>query len=164
MAEVLKIKNRFLTSLVVWLVQQSLKGQYSRARTRFVNKCQVRIKEVSDFYQELLEKMALKEANNEFKKEKRNINGVMKEVFSFKDKKTEEEFIKEVDELYDEDFILEVSVENKKDLKIIRNIILDTDYKFGPKPDQTPKQTQQAIRIAKEYNEWCEVFENLNIK
>ena len=165
MAEVLKIKNRYLTSLAIWLIQQPLKGQYSRARTRFVNKCQERIKEVSTFYQELLEKMAIKEKDGKtFKTEEKNIGGVMKKVFSFIDKKTEEEFIKEVDDLYDEEFILDINESNKKDLKVIRNIILDTDYEFGPKPDQTPQQQQQAMRIASEYNEWCEVFENLNIK
>lgn len=152
-----KIKNRFLTGLVQWLQLQSLSGKESRERTRFSVICQERVKEVNGFYSALIEKFVEKDTKGHFKT--REQEGV--QIYSFKTKKEEEEYIKEVNDLFEEEFKMENTPLNKEMLVVIKNIVLNTDYKFGPKDSETPVQKQASVRTANEYEQWCQAFENI---
>ena len=175
MAEVFKIKNRFITGLSRWLQMIPAKGQYSRSKSRFIKHCLDKRKEIGEFYQELLERLAEKDkagklrttdrpTGRQVKNDKGELIDETQQVYVFKDLKTEEEFLKELEDLYQEDYIVEINEANKKDFKVVKDIVLNTDYEFGPKSNQSPVQQAEEIRLASEYDEWCIAFETLNIK
>lgn len=154
---IFKLKNIYIASFVNWLTMQSLKGQYSRARTRFVKVLQDRLKEYSGFQKELVNKYVEKDKDGKVKTEK--ING--QEHFKFKKEEDKESYLKELEELGKEEFILDITEANKKDIDIIKKVTLETDYKFGPVEGSDPMQNIFAARIAVEYDEWCESLEKL---
>ena len=149
-----KIKNTFITGLVNWLFMQSLKGQFSRSRTRFVKILQARIKEYEGFLVELAEKYAEKDEKGKVKIDDKN-------SYVFKNDKTREDYIKEKKELMNEEFILDITDANKKDINVVKKITLETDYEFGSKKEMSPEQSVFSARLAVEYNEWCEALENI---
>jgi len=148
-----KLKNLYISSFVNWLVMQSLKGQYSRARTRFVTTLQARLKEYQKFLTELVEKYTEKDEKGKPK--------VVATEYQFKTDKDKEDYIKELNDLKNEEFILDITDANKGDIKIIKSITLETNYEFGPKETMNVEQMVLATRIAVEYNEWCEALENI---
>lgn len=162
------LKNKFLSGLTQWLQLQGLAGRENRERMRFINILQDRLKEVNTFYQGLVQKLVEKDKKGQLKTKirKQEVIGATgkpetreTEVFSFADKKTEDEFIKEINDLYDEDFKLDKTEQNKEMLEAIKKILLDTDYKFGPKEGSSNEEKIRDIRIAREYVDWCKAFE-----
>ena len=148
-----KLKNKYIASFINWLVMQSLKGQYSRARSRFVATLQERVKEYQKFLTELVEKYVEKDEKGKPK--------VIATEYQFKTDKDKEDYIKELNDLKNEEFILDITDANKKDINIIKNLTLETDYEFGPKETMTQEQMVFAARIAVEYDEWCQSLEQL---
>ena len=159
MSQVFKIQNKYLSSLAQWLQLLVLDGRKSRERTRFVKLLQDRLKEVNGFYQGLIEKYVKKDKNGRYKT--RLVDGV--QVFKFETKKDEKDYIKEVEDLFSEEFKLDLTEVNKEMLIVIKDIVLNTDYKFGPKENETSEQQRVSIRLAEEYDKWCQSFENLTL-
>ena len=83
------------------------------------------------------------------------------EVYTFVTKKEEEEYVKEIDDLNDEEFKIELTEINKEMLTEIKKVVLDTDYKFGPKENTPRVEIVKQIRLANEYEEWCQSFEKI---
>ena len=154
-----KLKNRYLSGLVQWLALQQLNGKESRERTRFINVCQERLKEISGFYQGLMEKYIKKGKDGKYET---RINESGEQVFKFRTKKEEDEYVKEITDLNEEEFKLELTEINKEMLGIIKKIVLETDYKFGPKENDSLDNKVRDMRIAVEYNEWAESLEALD--
>lgn len=153
----LRIKKKYLQGLAIWLNNQSLQGVRSRMRTRFVKDLLQAIKELES------ERMYLVKLHAKTKKEKG------KEVleteerdgakhYVFKDIKAFEE---DVLSLYNEDFVMSLSPENKEKLEMISDIILTTDEKFGPDRDDSPEERKRKTIEAEHYDEWCKAFEDL---
>lgn len=151
---VLQIKKSNLVGLANWLNELSLEAKMSRVRTRFIN--------------ELLESMKMTE------KERQQIIG--KYVNKTKDKDgnevwskdgdnwdikkgSTEAFETELGELYDESFIMNLTPETEENIMTVKDILLNTKYKFGPSEDEHPAIKQQKIAQANEYVVWCEAFE-----
>ncbi len=153
-----KLKNRFLSSLVSWLQLQQLAGKESRERTRFVRVCQERLQEVNEFYKEIANKLVEKDEKGEFKTRKEG-NEL---VYVFKEKKDEEDYLKELGDLHNEEFVLEINNSNKEQLKVVKNLVLNTEYKFGPKEGDSIALKQMDIKMANEYDLWCSAFEDLD--
>ena len=139
-----KIKNRFLSSLLQWLELQELEGKKNRERVRFINLLQERLKEVNSFFHSLIDKFVEKDEKGHYKIEENNGN----QVFSFANKKEKGKYIKELNDLYDEEFKLDLTELNKEMLSVIKNIVLNTHDKFGPKKNDTPQQKAINIRVA----------------
>ena len=154
-----KLQNRYLSSLVQWLELQELEGKQNRERIRFINLLRERLKEMTGFINTLVDKLVEKDKSGHPKTIKEN--GV--DVFSFKNKQDKEKYIKELNDIYNEEFKLELTELNKEMLGIIKDIVLNTKWKFGPREDDNPQQKINNIRIAYEYEKWAKSFEELKI-
>ena len=152
-----KIKNKFLSGLVIWLQMQLLSGKDSRERTRFVSLCQDRLKEYNGFYQGLMDKYIQKGKDGKYETVK--VGDL--ETYKFITKKDEEEHLKEVNDLFEEEFKIEITQLSGEMLRIIKNIVLNTEYRFGPKEGTSIDEKNTAIRLANEYSEWCQSFESI---
>lgn len=158
MDKIFKLKNKYLSGLVQWLAIQQLTGKQSRERTRFINLLQIKLKEIEGFYKGLMEKFIEKGKDGKYST-KKDKDGT--EVYTFVTKKEEEEYVKEIDDLNDEEFKIELTEINKEMLTEIKKVVLDTDYKFGPKENTPRVEIVKQIRLANEYEEWCQSFEKI---
>ena len=142
----IEIKNRYVLGLASWLNELQLSGKLSRTRTRFVNKLAERHKETDKFRIELVDKYAKKDKNGKNVMDGENV--VLADV---------EAFSKEINELYDEVFTVG---SEKEAYGLLKHIVLDTDYVFGPAKDADGPERLAKLRQAEDYTEWCAVFEN----
>lgn len=162
----LKIKNRYLRELGNWLVGMSLAGNDSRQRTRFIELIYPRIKEIEEELK-AVDKEVKDKAKKDGKGELVRLNerqkvGADGKVVMDKDGKpvmewdldiSPEDLQKINDDLekyMDEEFVIDVLDSNKEKVRIVKQIILNTDHKF-------------TGRDAIIYNQWCEAFEAVEI-
>jgi hypothetical protein len=73
------------------------------------------------------------------------------------------EVSKEYAELMNEEWVLDVADSNREILQSVRNILLNTDYLFGPGEETDPTEINAKIRQMNDYPLWCEAFENLDL-
>lgn len=146
----LKIKNKYLIGLANWLNEQDLPGKLSRERNRFVETLSEAFQEVEKERMKLIEKHSKKDEN-----EKPIIKDNRYEL------KNDEEFNKEFLELMDDEFLLDMTPVNQLRIKMMKNIILETDYKFGPKETDSDQEKIAKIRQMQDYDKWCEAFETI---
>jgi len=140
------IENSYVLGLASWLAEQELSGKESRVRTRFVKQLADRHQETDKFRQELLDKYAKKDEKGErVVNEQQNV--VLDDV---------EGFTKEINDLYQEEFTIDL---DEKSFEILKNIVLNTDYVFGPKENDNDQERLAKIRQANDYEEWCQAFE-----
>lgn len=150
-----KIKNAFLVGLASWLNEVPLQGSESRERTRFNNILIERIQENEKFRSELLEKYVEKDENGARKKKMNEIN---EEVWDM----SEENMVlytKEYGDLMGEEFIMDILDGNKQKLKVMKDVVLNTTYVFGPKDSDSPQERAGKIRQMHDYESWCQAFE-----
>jgi len=143
----LTLKNAHVSGLASWLNQLQLHGQQSRVRSRFVKNLVDRYQENEKFRKEMLDKYA--------KKDKKG------EIVLSEDKKTvvlkdQEKFVKELQDLYLENYVTQIDGES---YNVLKDIILKTTYRFGPSENDSPELRMEKIRQANDYEEWCEVLE-----
>lgn len=152
-----RIKKRYLAGLATWLTQLQLSGRLSRERTRFVSLLTKGIQELEFDRKDILDKYVEKKKDPKTGKEV----WVMQEgVDNWKLKEgVEEDFIKEINELFDEEFVIDIGEQHKSKIEAIRDIVLNTDYVFGPSKDDSPDEAQKKIDQAHHYDVWCESFE-----
>ena len=154
-----KLKNQYLSGLVQWLELQELEGKRNRERIRFINLLRTRLKEVQGFLNSLIDKYVQKDEKGHYKVKKEKDN----EFFEFETEENKKKYIEEVNDLYNEEFKIELTELNKEMLAVIKDIVLNTNYKFGPKENDTLQEKMTNIRIAYEYNEWAKSFEEIKI-
>jgi len=152
--QTLRIKNQYLLGLASWLAELPLVGKESRMRTRFVNLLSERIKENQDIHRKILDKYVEKDKDGKMKEEE--VNGIKTLVIS-EDKK--ESADKEYKELLDEEFVVDALEANKEMLEVIKDVVLNTDFVFGPKADDSPQQKVAKYRQSQDYEQWCQAFE-----
>jgi hypothetical protein len=131
------IQNAYILGLASWLSELNLQGKYSRARSRFVAKLAERHTENDKFRVEIIEKYR-KEDTDEFT----DIDAVKKEL----------------QELFDEKYTVTI---DGNDGVLLKELVLESDYKFGPKEDAAEQEKVAQIRQANDYNVWCESFEQM---
>lgn len=141
------IRNNLIIGLASWLNEQPLSGFQSRERTRFVQKLVERHNETENFRKELIEKYSKKDEEGKQVKADDGESIVLENV---------EEFMKEAEDLYSDEFVLDMSTIS---FKTIKDIVLNTTYVFGPKESDDEKEKIAKIRQANDYNAWCECFE-----
>lgn len=152
----LKLKNYYLMGLGTWLNEQQLTGRASRARTRFVKDIQDKLSELEKERVVLCEQFADKDETGAVKKE--TVNNSEQYVFSDIGQK---EFADEYRDLINEDWIVDVTDANRDTITTIRQIVLDTDYRFGPREGETGQQSEFRVRQMNDYPHWCEAFEQV---
>jgi len=154
-----KIKNKFIVGLGSWLNELPLSGKESRERTRFVSLLVDRLTEVEKFRTDLLEKHVKKDEKGEKKK-------VMIEEQEIWDMTPENQvsYGKELTDLMDEEFVIDVLEGNKEKVKVVKNIVLNTSYVFGPKEGDSIEEKNAKIRQMNDYNIWCESFDAVTIE
>lgn len=162
-SDALKIPKRYLPSLSFWLQKQSLAGKESRIRTRFVKAINESIRITDAEKQEIIEKYVEKEKDKKTGKLVRKTvldNGVRKYAI----KKGKEDVLNtELEDLYAEDYIMSVTPETKENIKVIKDILLNTEYKFGMKEGMSVAEQQDAVFEAQAYDVWCEAFEAVTV-
>lgn len=149
-----KLENKYLSSLSQWLELQSLSSKENSHRIKFVIILQDKLKNIKEVYASIIEKYVEKDKNGQYKTEK---DGDLV-VFAFSDEKKKEAYLKELTEKYDEEFIIEETEDNKEMLETIKNIINNTTYKFGPRPESDKQERMRDIRIAYECEKWKKSF------
>lgn len=147
----LKLENSQLAGFASWLNELNLDGAQSRERTRIVKMMANRIEEIEDFRLEILNKYSEKDENG---KNKMNEDG--KSVMLVDDKK--DKFIEEIKDLYAEEYTFNIDAHQ---LRVLKDIVLNTGYKFGPKEDDNPVEKQRKIRQANDYVVWCDALEKV---
>lgn len=143
------ITNAHVAVLATWLNELLLEGRRSRERTRFVKKLGERYDENEKFRKEILAKYSKKDEKGEqvLTKDRKNVE---------LEKGKEEAFGKELQELYDE--VYEVTLDDVAG-KMIKDLVLNTNYVFGPMPGDDEVTKMLKVRQANDYNVWCEMFE-----
>ena len=148
------IKKAYFLGLGNWLNDLSLTGSASRARTRFVEQLQAQLQIIDKDRVAILETHADKNEDGTPKKEAGD-NGehyVLSEEAS-------KAVAKEYSELLMEDYVLDITDANRLQMESLRKIVLESDYRFGPREGDSPEIAQIRIRQMNDYPAWCDAFE-----
>ena len=149
----LKIKNKYLISLCDWLNNLQLIGEYSRERVHFIESCIARINEIESKKKEITAKYVEKDKDGNWMKKQ-----IGERFFwSIPDDRIDD-FNNEFNAIGEEEFIMEIE-NGEVDLRKIRKLILETDYKFGPAENDSIAVKQYKARFTNDYVKWCESFE-----
>lgn len=155
-----RLKKSMLVGLATWLNSQSLEGRYSRVRSRFVNRLAESMRELEKDRQDIIGKYVEKEVGEDGKEQWKiatdEKTGGQEYVVS---PEKMGELNEEVSGLYQEDFVVDFTPETEDDLVRIKDIILDTKYKFGPEEDMDMNQKNDKIMEANNYEIWCKAVE-----
>ncbi len=156
----LKFKNYHVysspLSLPMWLLSLEMDRKPSRARSRFIKMTIDNAKEIEEYRQDLIKKYA---RYTEKKVTKNGKEEIVKEFIFDIDPRTGQKteqiqladpqsFSKELAEILDEEFIIDVTPAVEGTINTIKDIVLNTNAKFSG-------------RLATLYDEWCEAFENI---
>lgn len=138
----MKIKNGEIEAFANFLMKLELKGRESRLRTRFVKLLMERVELVTEEHRDLIRQFARFHENGE--------PVIIEEggvrMYDVPDRVT---FNREYAMLLNEDFIIEENEERKEMLLFIKELILNCDMTFKG-------------REALEYDNWCEIVEEIN--
>ena len=147
----LTFKTYHVNPLGTWLQGLELPGKQSRARNRFITDfIGDKSKEIEEQRQTMLKKYAEKDDKGEPKMKK--LPEGDQQVYDINPAnlaKYNDEFV----EYMGEDYIIDVTKAKEADIKVIADLVLNTEEKFVDK---------QGNLAATMYNEWCNVFETLN--
>jgi hypothetical protein len=155
-----RIKKGQLVGLGSWLNEQQLSGRKSRERTRFVEDIQEELRQVEAARIALLEEHA--EIDAEGKPVKEAVEGGQERY-----KLTEEataEFQKAYSDLLSEDWIVDITEANREQISTVSDIVLNTDYRFGPRDEEPSWQREARMRQMNDYPHWCEAFEQSGVQ
>lgn len=155
-----KIQNKHLVGLASWLNELQLGGKESRERTRFVGLLVEKIQETEKFRNELLDKYVEKDKDGQRKKK---MNEAEQEVWDISEDNIEK-YQKEYADLLEDEFVLDSSEGNKEKLKVVKDIVLNTTYIFGPKEGDDMQEKVAKIRQANDYEVWCKAFETVTFE
>jgi hypothetical protein len=163
MSKVLKLKNYLLLegerenskkSLVLWLSEQMLHGRESRNRTRFIKLISDRYQEVNTEKKRLLELYCDKNKKKEniyLDKEGKDTTDKEKSVMYKISKDNIVKFNKEYQDFLKEEYKIDITPANSEIINDVKNTILNTSASFSNEE-------------AELYNEWCEIFEEVDNK
>lgn len=143
------IQNQYILGLASWLHELNLSGRQSRVRSRFVATLSNRYQENEKFRQELIEKYGKKDKKGALIKTEDGKSYILED----KDK-----FVAELKDLLEEEYTVTL---DGNDGAVLKSVVLDTDYVFGPKDSMTEEEKVAKMRQANDYAAWCEAFEKM---
>lgn len=144
-----------------WLSEQRLSGGASRSRTRFVETLSTAVQTMEKERQAIIEAVVNKEEDGKTWKKIPATEGQEEKWDIPVDKLPELE--KEYGALLDESFILDITEANREIIKSVSHILLDTDYLFGPRENDSRDEVIARVRQMNDYPKWCEAFEGLEL-
>lgn len=156
----IKIKKSLLIGLASWLNEQKLGGAVSRSRTRFVQILSDEIQKTDKERDEMIEKIVNKNEDGT----RRKIEAVDNEperwdIDADKLPGLETEYA----DLLNEEFVIDVTDANRMIISQVRDILLNTDYRFGPSMETTREEVFAKVRQMNDYPVWCETFEGVDL-
>lgn len=158
-----KIQRAFLNGLATWLNKLTLSGKQSRERSRFVMLLAEDLRLLESGRNEIISRYSEKEMNTKtgvYENKKTVDNGVERYVIP---EEKREAFEKEIQELYLEDFVLDVTPANTANMQSVKDIVLNTEFLFGPSETDDVDEVSEKVRQANDYNVWCQSFEALDL-
>lgn len=158
MSVAFKIPKNQMAPLFEFLAGLQLAGKESRERTRFNAMLIDAIKELEKERLELVDKYS--ELDPDTGEKKKAVDNGIEHFVIPEDQK--EEFNREIQELYSEDFVIDSLEGNKSKLQAVRDILLNTSYKFGPGEQDGASVRAAKIREAANYEVWCNAFEAID--
>jgi len=143
-----EIENKYVLGLASWLNELQLEGGFSRARTELVNLLSAKFRKIEEQRIEIIKKHAKKDEKGELelKEGKPEIEDNRK-------------FMSDINALYVKKCTVQIS---DKDFALLKTIVLNTSYLFGPKEGDSPEEKQAKLRQANDYNKWCKSFESVD--
>ncbi len=153
-----KLENRYGLGLASWLGELQLVGKESRMRTRFINILSKRMEENQEVHNEIIKKFANKDDKGAPKRKGEGTTA----TWDIPEEKTAEAD-KEYAGLIEEELVIDVLEGNKEMLKVMREVVLNTSYVFGPKEGGSPNENVAKYRQSQDYEKWCESFEEMKI-
>lgn len=150
-----KLQNKYLAGFVSWFgILGDLTAKQARMRGRFLILLVDRLNEVSKSHMDLLTKYSKKDA--EGNPVKVVVNGI--ENFDLIEESMPA-FTKEDQELLDESFAMDVTEANKDMFEVVKDMVLNTAFTFGPKETDSDEEKQRKIAQTNDYDLWCKAFE-----
>lgn len=137
----MKIRNEEIVGFGNFLMDLTLKGSSSRMRTRLVKKLQKHLDDVQTEKDEIITIHGILDEDGNVKT--KEVDG--REVYEIRDN---EACMREISELYKEEFVIEENEENRQMLIAVREAVFNCNKEF---------QGQNAML----YDYYCEIFENL---
>lgn len=155
----LRIKKSQLAGLATWLNQIPLAGRDSRIRSRFVNELSQSMRITEKERMEIIGNYVKKKKDKKTNKEIWETTGDNENKQWVISPEKLEEFNKELGDLYAEEYVMNVTPETEENILKIKDILLNTDYKFGAKQDDPDVVKMKKVQEANDYVIWCEAFE-----
>lgn len=161
-ASAFRIQKAFLPGLAAWLSGLRLVGRESRDRTRFVLDLNAAAQQYARERQEILGRYVNKVTDPVTGKESwvKSVDNPL--VWDVPEEK-QEAMKAEVAELMREEFVMDVTEASEQKIRSVRDIVLNTDYAFGPDDADVPEERQRKIVQANDYEAWCRSFEALDL-
>lgn len=154
-----EIKNKDIAPLLTWMGELGkLTGKQVRERTRFIDIFRPRVEQNIKLWMEILKKYSNLDEKGE--PAKKMIGPV--EHFDIPEDKVES-YEKEYSEFLDENYVLDITESNKITFREMKNLVLNTEFTFGPKEGDNPIESDKRIRQANDYAIWCKSFEKLEV-
>ena len=159
MDKVFRMKARHIGNFATWLNSVQLLGKESRARSRFT-------KILTDYLSNDVEKQRVEIVKKYAKLDEEGnpsviIDSKARRIFDVLPEKSEE-MNKEYANLLEHNLELHVTDLNRETISTVKDVVLNSQFVFGPL-DNDPEQVRQAkIALADNYTEWCESFEKLD--
>lgn len=142
---IIKMKNNELNLVIGFLMELKLRGRESRMRTRLVKQLQTYYSDlVLEEQQQLIEEHGERDDKGELIARPMELeDGTTASEYSIKDVAT---FNKEVNELFSEEYIIEITEENRLMLETVSEAVFDYDEEIN------------GLK-ALQYDRICEIFE-----
>ncbi len=136
----LNLQKRLLNHLVFFL-DMPLTGSKARSRNRFIRLIAPMAQEVENERVKMLKDLSEKDEKGEPKVEKNQITGAEHYIVSTENRK-------KVDEYLDEDYVLDILPSNEKDVKVAKDLLLNSEMKLN-------------IELGDIYDKLCTAFEEI---
>ena len=152
-----KLQNKYLAGFVNWFgILGDLTAKQVRMRGRFLIVLVDRLNEVANSHKSLLVKYAKKDEKGEPLMVK--VGDV--ENYDISDENMPE-FTREDQELLNEFFVMDLTEANQEMFNVVKDLILNTGFTFGPKETDSNQERQQKIAVMNDYENWCKAFEEV---
>lgn len=147
---VLALKRKYLPTVSEWLALP-MHGKEARSRNRFVRSLHAGIAQLEEDRLEIIKRFADLDANGELQViDEEFAPNATRKVYKFKSAEERQKAEKEIDEMKEELFKLDITPANSDDFVLVRNLILD---RVGAEFQFTFSETEV-------YDAACEAFEN----
>lgn len=157
MSKIFKIKNKQIGKLCIWLQGLRLGGIQNRARVNILDIFVVQLDVLDKARVALIMKYARKDKDGN---PELIIGQEGKKVYDVPDEEMEKLNV-EYETILEQDFSIEINENSVQIFKEAKDLILYTDYIFGPTTEVTGEEKHKQIQLEEDYNIWCKSFDEI---